>query len=175
MSEQEVLSVTDRTVLNPAAGRASAFRTLRGRPGDGKCWAARVWLDASQPGGLYRSFLRTRDDGRIVLIRDVEMGDMIEFAEKRPVYKANPDADVRIYFKVMKVTADELGGEIVQKSAAQGWADYKQARAAAQAAAEQARRALWAEESAARDAARQAWRAQLAEKAAACAAAGTKP
>jgi len=147
-SEQRQYAVTDGTVVNPAAGQASKAWKYAGA---GKRWAARVWRDQSEPGGLRRSFLKTREDGEIVLIRDVKAGEVIEFAEKWPTYKPNPDANLRIYVLAKEINAGALIGEIVEKTSIKKWVEEKQERDAAEAAkkeAYQAQRAQWKAEAA---------------------------
>jgi|GEM_PF-4400737 hypothetical protein len=119
------LSVTDGTIPNLARGRADTWRTIRQRP---RLWAARVWLDQSEPGGLYREFLPLRALGEIVVAREIELGDVIEFAERRATFKPNERADARVYFQVDARREGVLVGRIVGKESCMRWADYVQAR-----------------------------------------------
>ena len=96
------IAIEDGTIVNSAS--ASVSVTVR----NVKRWGAVVTKDLAQPGGLARKFLDSRDSGRVLLIKGVNLqGATIEMAEIFETYRKCDGRDYR-YFFVEGVFADRL-------------------------------------------------------------------
>jgi hypothetical protein len=95
--------MTDGTIANFAHTTAS-FSVA-----DSKRWGARVWRDASKPGGLGRQFLPSREDGKIIIIHELKPGDYFELAHKLDSYsRKNKPAQDYHYFKIIEFLPSKL-------------------------------------------------------------------
>lgn len=108
------LDVVDGTVINPADQESSYSVKETNR------WGAVVSRDRSAIGGLNRSYLPKRDKGRVILVKNLQPGQHVEFAKHIKTYNKNGERRDYRYFLVLEVSEAELVLQQIEKGAIPG-------------------------------------------------------
>ena len=98
-----VVEIVDETIDFPIEAASSTCKIHRI-----KKWAAVVARDKRRPGGLDRAFLKSREDGEIVLIEKVQAGDFIEFRCQVVTYAKTGGSQQSLFWKILSRTNNEL-------------------------------------------------------------------